>query len=207
MKNITHTIKSLAATAVLATSAIAGTVAISTSAVITTAALSVTYSSGAEAALVCRDQPIDTRGQKFKESARYFKYQPMKKSGLFGKCKKAGGVKKIKMLVPRLASGVKKIAGKKSRYTKGGDCSGGGVRGKRLFHAACVAHDVCYASLNVSKSKCDAMFLKNMFKIAKHGPIGSRVKAASFATAVIAAVRQAGKGYNHGQNWAKSNYK
>jgi len=205
MKNIAHTIKSLAATAVLATSAIAGTTAISTSAVITTAALSATYSSTAEAALICRDQPIDTRRSKFKESARYFKYQPMKKSGVFGKCKKAGGVKKIKMLVPRLARGVKKVGA--SRWTRGGDCSGGGIRGKRLFHAACVAHDVCYASLNVSKSKCDAMFLKNMFKIAKHGPVGSRVKAGSFATAVIAAYRQSGKGYNFGQNWARANYK
>ena len=209
MYTLKNTMQNVTASAVLAVSAIAGTTAVSTTTVATTAVavLSVTHSTPAEAALICRDRPIDTRHLKYTQSARYFHYQPMKKRGVFGKCKKAGGVKKIKMFVPSLASGIKKLSGGKSRFTRGGDCSGGGVKGRRLFHAACVAHDVCYASRGVSKSKCDAMFLKNMLKIAKHGPIGSRVKAGSFVTAVVVAHRQSGKGYNFGQNWAKNNYK
>ena len=207
MNTLKNTIQNVSASAVLAVSAIAGTTVISTTTIATTAVavLSVTQSAPAQAALICRDKPVNTSNKKYTEKARYFHYQPMKKKGVFGKCKEAGGVKKIKMLVPRLARGVKKVG--ESRWTRGGDCSAGGSRGKRLFHAACVAHDVCYASLNVSKLKCDDMFLNNMLKIAKHGPIGSRVKATTFATAVVAAYRQSGKGYKFGQSWARKNYK
>jgi len=198
MNTLKHTVKNVAATALLATTAIAGTTAISTTAVITTAALSATYSSTAEAALVCRDQPINTRGSK----SRHFKYQPMKKSGLFGKCKKNGSPRTIKMLIPRLPRGVKKVGA--SRMNRADGCSGGGTRGRILFHAACNAHDICYSTPGVAKFKCEEMFLANMLKIAKHGPVGSRVKALSFTTAVGVAAHSS---YRSGQAFAKRNYR
>ncbi len=161
-------------------------------------------STSAEAALVCRDQPINTTHLTGSKASRYFHYQPMKKSGLFGKCEKAGPVKKIKMLVPRLPKGVKRVG--KSRWNQTDGCSGGGVSGRTLFHAACNAHDICYRTLGTSKYKCENMFLENMLKIAKHGPVGSRTKALAFVTAVGTAVR-AHDAYASGQNFARSNYR
>jgi len=206
MNKTANTLKNVTATAVLAVSAFIGTTALSTTTVVTTTAvISMTHSSTAEAALVCRDQPVDTRHLKHPRQGRYFYYQPMKKKGVFGKCKKAGGVTKIKMLAPRLPSGVKLKSGGLSRFDRMSDgCSGGGTRGRKLFHAACVAHDICYSSMGVPKFKCEDLFLANMLKISKHAPVGSRVKALSFTTAVGVAARSH---YAKGQNWAKRNYK
>jgi len=199
MNPSTFSLKNFSATTALSALAFIGTTALSTTSVITTAAvLSMTHSSTAQAALICRDEPINTRGSK----SRYFKYQPMKKSGVFGKCKKAGGVKRIKMLVPSLPSGVKRVGA--SRMSRADGCSGGGTRGRILFHAACNAHDICYASPGASKFKCEDMFLQNMLKIAKHGPIGSRVKALAFTTATGVVAHSS---YNNGQVFAKRNYK
>jgi len=128
----------------------------------------------------------------------------MKKSGLFGKCKKNGSIKKIKMLVPSLPRGVKKVGN--SRMGQANGCSGGGSRGRILFHAACNAHDICYSTPGAAKFKCEDMFLQNMLKISKHGPVGSRVKAVSFTTAVGVGLR-AHKGYAQGQAFAKNNYR
>lgn len=150
----------------------------------------------AEAGLICKDEPIDTTSS----SSRMFKYQPMKKSGIAG-CVKDGPVKEIKMLIPRLPSGTVKTG--HSRMTRADGCSGGGKTGRRLFHAACNAHDICYASLGVSKFKCEDMFVNNMLKIAKHGPVGSRTKALAFATAVGVGGHSS---YDNGQAWAKDNY-
>ena len=201
MNKSTFSLKNFSATTALSTLAFIGTTALSTTSVVTTAAvLSMTHSSTAEAALVCRDVPINTTNSK----SRYFKYQPMKKSGVFGKCKKAGGIKKIKMLVPSLPRGTKKVGTSRMKETDG--CSGGGQRGRVLFDAACNAHDICYRTLGASKFKCEDMFLQNMLKISKHGPVGSRVKALSFTTAVGVGLR-AHNAYANGQAWAKRNYK
>ena len=195
-------LKIFSATTVLSALAFIGTTTLSLPSVVTTVAvLSIMHPSTAEAKVICRDEPIDTR----KSKSRYFKYQPMKKKGLL-KCIKAGKIKKIKMLIPRLPKGVKLIKGGTSRMKGVDGCSGGGVRGRTLFHAACNAHDICYRSLGTPKFKCEDMFLQNMLKISKHGPVGSRVKALSFTTAVGVGIR-AHKAYKHGQRIAKKNYK
>lgn len=208
MNQSTFSLKHFSATTALAALTFIGTTAISTTSIVTTAAvLSLTHASTAEAALVCRDQPIDTRSDLNPRTGRIFKYQPMKKSGLFGKCKKAGSIKKIKMLVPRLPRGVKLKSNGLSRFNASTDgCSGGGFRGKRLFHAACVAHDICYKTPGAAKFKCEDMFLANMLKISKHGPVGSRVKALSFTTAVGASIR-GHKAYKNGRVFANKHYK
>ncbi len=161
-------------------------------------------SAPAEAGVVCRDEPIDTTHLTGTKEARYFYYQPMQRTGFLGlgACIKAGPVKKIKMLVPRLPKGVKRVG--KSRWNRSDGCSAGGARARRIFHAACNAHDICYSSLGVSKFKCEDMFLENMLKIAKHGPVGSRVEALAFVTATGVAARSS---YTNNQNWAKNNYK
>lgn len=193
---MTITKKIIAAT--LAVSTLTGAQAPTFTAAIGTAvAVSAITATPAEAAVVCRDEPIDTRGSK----SRMFQYQPMKKKGLFGKCRKAGSVREIKMLIPRLPAGVKRTGS--SRMNQPNGCSGGGIKGRRLFHAACNAHDICYQSLGVPKFKCEDMFLSNMLKISKHGPIGSRVKATAFVSAVGVGARS---NYNDGQAWARRNY-
>jgi len=179
MNKFTRTVKNVAATTVVAMSAIAGTTAVSTTAIVTTVALSATYSSTAEAALICRDQPKDTRSDLTARTGVNFKYQPMKKSGgLFGKCKKNGGIKTIPMSIPA------SLQLPRIHSWRSDGCSAGGIKGKRLFHAACVAHDVCYATNGVSKFTCEKLFRKNLKIIASHGPVGSHVKAESFFTAV-----------------------
>lgn len=191
--------------ATLAFSTLTGTQTLTvTTAAGTAFAVSAISATPAEAAVICRDEPIYTTANTSGEDARYFWYQPMKKSGIFGKCKKAGSPKSIKMLVPRLAAGVKRKPNGVHRFNRGMDgCSKGGKRGVRLFHAACIAHDICYSSLGVPKFKCEDLFLSNMLKISKHGPIGTRVKALSYTTAVGVA----GHGpYRDGQGWAARNY-
>lgn len=64
-------------------------------------------------------------------------------------------------------------------------CSGGLPFDKERFFAACVQHDICYATLGVSKAKCDSQFLKNMNNICSHSGGSCRNAALAFHTAVV----------------------
>lgn len=195
--NVNAVVKQLAV-ATFSLGTLAGSMAITASAVTTTtAALTLATSSTAEAKVICRDEPVDVRHDLH---SAVFKYQPRKRKGLV-RCKDDGRVRSIQMLLPPLPPGARpsfdNVRRGLSKHGYGPDgCSGGGKRGRKLFHAACVAHDICYRTAGTPKRQCEVLFRKNMMTIAKHGPVGTRVKALAFVTAVSAAGH---KSYNSGQ--------
>ena len=199
MSNFTHKI----AAAAIAVTALAGSMAATTTAVVTTnAALSIMMTTTAEAKVICRDKPRDTRTDL---TSAVFEYQPRVRKGLV-RCKNSGPVRKIQMLLPQLPRGAKPSfdlvrrglsTPKHNGFNKPNGCNDPmGKRGKKLFHAACVAHDICYRTPGAPKRMCEIMFRKNMLTISKHGPVGSRVKALSF---VAATATFAHKHYRRGQ--------
>jgi len=186
------------AVATLSLSALAGSTAITVTAVTTTTAvISLATPSAAQAKVICRDKPVDVRHDLH---SAIFKYQPRERKGLV-RCKDDGPVRSIQMLLPPLPPGARPSFDKVRRglskhgYAPDG-CSGGGKRGRELFHAACVAHDICYRTTGTPKRQCEVLFRKNMLTIAKHGPVGTRIKALAFVTAVSTAGHRS---YNQGQ--------
>jgi len=100
MSNFTRKI----AAAAIAVTTLAGSIAATTPAVVTTnVALSIMMTTTAEAKVICRDKPENTMSDL---TSAVFEYQPRARKGLV-RCKNAGPVRKIKMLLPPLPRGAK----------------------------------------------------------------------------------------------------
>lgn len=80
-----------------------------------------------------------------------------------------------------------------------------------VFHDACNLHDLCYSSLDASRSKCDKWFCRNMIESCylptrlgtpQGVPILCQEAAVSFYKAVKLGGRES---FKNGQKWAKDN--
>ncbi|HXU30015.1 MAG TPA: RICIN domain-containing protein [Thermoanaerobaculia bacterium] len=79
-----------------------------------------------------------------------------------------------------------------------------------IFHAACDLHDVCYATIGTTKTRCDQQFLFNMKSICGMPGVGSALYSScltSAATMFDAVALAAQSSYDGGQNWARGNCK
>jgi hypothetical protein len=91
---------------------------------------------------------------------------------------------------------------KEIRNRRADGCSGGLPADKARFLAACNEHDICYSTLRVPKSECDADFLLNMYDICDHdGDIFCKDAAETMAGFVALAGAEF-TGYNGNQMWA-----
>lgn len=86
-------------------------------------------------------------------------------------------------------------------------CSGGVAEDNRIrFRAACMEHDICYATLGKTRDECESDFDKNLTAICREeNPLrisDCMVSAKSFTTGVLLGGQSS---YDSGQKWAARN--